>query len=506
MAHKVKEGGGVFTEHEANVSLDPRLSSPFNQSGVSLGVSQTDTSKMGGGALPSLTSPSILKQAQSIADAVYGTPKSEPNMALASLLYFSKLAEESSKPGATLLGAAGTAFQSPTAYLLQEKEKERQAKQSKASLVAGLVPTLAKTKTTKDPQFYTLTADTVINGQKKNKGDNIPLTSDEFKLLPDSIKGILGPYEKDNQETFKGYTAIKSFTGTDGINYEEGKTYQLSSDNLKNLGQGKNNFIDYETPKQDTYKTYEVTEPFTVEGITYKVGDQHLFPLSILKEHSGNLKEAKILSEMEKKGEKYKNIFKPISENYKNEDQVKNFIDLNTQFQKVESSYAMAYELDRPQVADLSMIFAYMKMLDPRSVVREGEQQQARQTGGAADYLITTVQSILGGSTLTDKQRRSFYQQARDLLEKKGVDLTRVNAQAQLVATANEIDFDLYKVEPLIPKLVKFRTKPKIEDLKGVDLSVLNDLINGGYTNVLNDDDYIDAINKELERRLAENT
>jgi hypothetical protein len=231
-----------------------------------------------------------------------------------------------------------------------------------------------------------------------------------------------------------------------------------------------------------------------------------LLPLSILKEHSGNLKEAKILSEMEKKGEKYKNIFKPISENYKNEDQVKNFIDLNTQFQKVESSYAMAYELDRPQVADLSMIFAYMKMLDPRSVVREGEQQQARQTGGAADYLITTVQSILGGSTLTDKQRRSFYQQARDLLEKKGVDLTRVNAQAQLVATANEIDFDLYKVEPLIPKLVKFRTKPKIEDLKGVDLSVLNDLINGGYTNVLNDDDYIDAINKELERRLAENT
>jgi hypothetical protein len=147
-----------------------------------------------------------------------------------------------------------------------------------------------------------------------------------------------------------------------------------------------------------------------------------------------------------------------------------------------------------------------MKMLDPRSVVREGEQQQARATGGAADYLITTVQSILGGSTLTDKQRRSFYQQARDLLEKKGVDLTRVNAQAQLVATANEIDFDLYKVEPLIPKLVKFRTKPKIEDLKGVDLSVLNDLINGGYTNVLNDDDYIDAINKELERRLAENT
>ena len=274
---------------------------------------------------------------------------------------------------------------------------------------------------------------------------------------------------------------------------------------MKNLGDDKNNFIDYQAPKQDTYKTYEVTEEFTVDGITYKKGDQRLFPFSILKEHSGNLKEAKILSEMEKKGEKYKNIFKPISENYKNEDEVKGFLDLNTQFQKVESSYAMAYKLDRPQVADLSMIFAYMKMLDPRSVVREGEQQQARATGGAADYLITTVQAIVGGAALTDKQRRSFYQQARDLLERKAIDLTRVNNQALKVATANDIDFELYKVEPLIPKLVKFRTKPKIEDLKNIELSELNDLINGGYTNVLNDADYIDAINKELERRLAEN-
>jgi hypothetical protein len=44
--------------------------------------------------------------------------------ALMSLLFFSQLAQESSKPGATLLGAAGSAVQSPAAYLIQQKEQK----------------------------------------------------------------------------------------------------------------------------------------------------------------------------------------------------------------------------------------------------------------------------------------------------------------------------------------------------------------------------------------------
>ena len=38
MAHKVIEGGGIYEDHEPYVSSDKRLSTPFNQSGVSLGV------------------------------------------------------------------------------------------------------------------------------------------------------------------------------------------------------------------------------------------------------------------------------------------------------------------------------------------------------------------------------------------------------------------------------------------------------------------------------------
>ena len=183
-----------MSQNELNKVISELNLTPSNK----LGVSATNMADVGGGALPSLTSPSILKQAQSIADAVYGTPKSEPNMALASLLYFSKLAEESSKPGATLLGAAGTAFQSPTAYLLQEKESERKAEQAKASLVAGLVPTLAKT-TAKDPKFYELKVDGAGIGVA---GDVIPYDATAFAALPFKIQKKFIPFEKEQKATF----------------------------------------------------------------------------------------------------------------------------------------------------------------------------------------------------------------------------------------------------------------------------------------------------------------
>lgn len=47
-------------------------------------------------------------------------------------------------------------------------------------------------------------------------------------------------------------------------------------------------------------------------------------------------------------------------------------------------------------VAQLAAVFKLMKALDPTSVVREGEQQQARSTGGPADSLVGYVNKIRG--------------------------------------------------------------------------------------------------------------
>lgn len=50
----------------------------------------------------------------------------------------------------------------------------------------------------------------------------------------------------------------------------------------------------------------------------------------------------------------------------------------------------------------LAAVFTFMKALDPTSVVREGEQAQARSTGGIADQMIGFVNRIQGEGALPE--------------------------------------------------------------------------------------------------------
>ena len=110
------------------------------------GVSGTDLSKEKAGALPKTTTKlDPVTYAKQIADSLYDNQtSSEPDWGVASLLYFSKMAELASQPGATALGAAGAAGTAPAAYLMQ-KEKEKAAREDKKSAtIAALVPALVK--------------------------------------------------------------------------------------------------------------------------------------------------------------------------------------------------------------------------------------------------------------------------------------------------------------------------------------------------------------------------
>jgi len=68
------------------------------------------------------------------------------------------------------------------------------------------------------------------------------------------------------------------------------------------------------------------------------------------------------------------------------------------------------------KTGDLAMVFNFMKALDPRSVVREGEQMQARATGGLADQFITYIDAIKGQGMLTPGQRAAFVRTARNMM------------------------------------------------------------------------------------------
>lgn len=64
---------------------------------------------------------------------------------------------------------------------------------------------------------------------------------------------------------------------------------------------------------------------------------------------------------------------------------------------------------------DLSMIFAYMKMLDPGSVVREGEFANAQNATGVPGQVVNLYNRALSGERLAPEQRADFLRQAATL-------------------------------------------------------------------------------------------
>jgi len=68
---------------------------------------------------------------------------------------------------------------------------------------------------------------------------------------------------------------------------------------------------------------------------------------------------------------------------------------------------------DPSAAGDVSLLFAYMKLLDPGSVVREGEFATAQNTSGVPDLVMTAYNRVLrDGQRLTPDQRKDFYGQA----------------------------------------------------------------------------------------------
>lgn len=90
--------------------------------------------------------------------------------------------------------------------------------------------------------------------------------------------------------------------------------------------------------------------------------------------------------------------------------QVKPYQDVISAYKRVESAASS------PTAAgDLSMIFAYMKMLDPGSVVREGEFANAQNAAGVPDQVVNMYNRIRTGQRLNPSQRADFLAQAGKL-------------------------------------------------------------------------------------------
>ena len=97
----------------------------------------------------------------------------------------------------------------------------------------------------------------------------------------------------------------------------------------------------------------------------------------------------------------------------------KEFNPFKKQFQEAQTAQdKVVRSLARQTAAgDVSAVFAYMKVLDPGSVVREGEQATARNAAGVPERIRNAYNRTLTGQSLTPEQRQDFLETSQSLFQ-----------------------------------------------------------------------------------------
>jgi hypothetical protein len=95
---------------------------------------------------------------------------------------------------------------------------------------------------------------------------------------------------------------------------------------------------------------------------------------------------------------------------------VKNFKQLNTQYQALEKLMLKEPGLETG-ASDIAAVFTFMKTLDPQSVVREGEFQTASDAGGLESKMVNLANQVIKGKFLSPAVRQEFLVTARQSAE-----------------------------------------------------------------------------------------
>lgn len=89
---------------------------------------------------------------------------------------------------------------------------------------------------------------------------------------------------------------------------------------------------------------------------------------------------------------------------------------------------------------DMAMIFSFMKLLDPQSVVRESEYATAENARGVPDAVRNTWNKLKDGVRLTDKQRADFLATARTQMTGRIAGQKEVDAEFTRLAEGDGMD------------------------------------------------------------------
>lgn len=133
---------------------------------------------------------------------------------------------------------------------------------------------------------------------------------------------------------------------------------------------------------------------------------------------------------------------------YRGEDPVKQYEGVKFGYEKLRSA---ATQDTGP--ADISMVFGFMKMLDPTSVVREGEAANIQNTSGVPDKVRIMYNQALSGVKLSPQQRAEILQTADAVYQEASTNLQDRNKYYQDYSTRSGINPGFVMQPETFPKL-----------------------------------------------------
>lgn len=105
------------------------------------------------------------------------------------------------------------------------------------------------------------------------------------------------------------------------------------------------------------------------------------------------------------------------------------------EYRDVKSAYGRVLASQPTAAGDLSLIFNYMKMLDPGSAVREGEFANAQNAGSVSTAIRNIYNKMVSGERLSESQRNMFSGQAKSLYEQSAKGEATVRTGMTRIAT-----------------------------------------------------------------------
>jgi hypothetical protein len=128
---------------------------------------------------------------------------------------------------------------------------------------------------------------------------------------------------------------------------------------------------------------------------------------------------------------------------YRGEDPIKTYQVVHSAYQKARSAAQLG-----TSAGDMSLIYAFMKMNDPTSVVREGEFATAANTGGLDDKIINIYNRVRDGQMLTPDQRQQFLQAADAQYQDASKNVQDVNSRYQPFAEDYNVNTNRFMIQP----------------------------------------------------------